>query len=80
MSATYSNGTQMLKEKHNEKPELSRPQLFKDIITSEEEKHKVLQEPVLNMRDAKYAILTHRSLLAGAERYVFGTKDKGTKL
>jgi hypothetical protein len=61
-------------------PELSRPKLFKDIIISEGWKHTVLLEPVINMLTAKSAIDTHRGFMVSAEKYVFGTKNKGTQI
>jgi hypothetical protein len=67
-------------KEHNRKPELSRPQLFTDVINSEEYKHVVLNNHVILMRDAKEAINRHRRFLAQAEQYVFGTKEKGTKI
>jgi hypothetical protein len=67
-------------KEHNKKPDLARPQLFTDVINSEEYKHVVLQKPVILMRDAKEAINRHRRFLAQAEQYVFGTKDKGKRL
>jgi hypothetical protein len=64
------------------KPEVApaRPQLFKDIITGETYKHRVLQQPVINLRDAVLAVSWHRSLLVQAEQYVFGTKNKGKEI
>lgn len=71
----------MLVEKPNGgKTTLARPQLFTDVINSEEYKHAVLANNPINMRDAIGALNRHRANLAQAEQYVFGTKDKGKKL
>lgn len=59
---------------------LSRPQLFKEIIHNDEQRRITMENTVVSFEAHQRLTQQHRDYMRAAEAYVFGTKDKGTKI
>jgi hypothetical protein len=71
----------MLVEKTKDaKPELSRPALFREIIHNDEQRRITRASPVVSFEAHKRLSQQHKDYMRSAEQYVFGTKEKGTKI